>query len=220
MSKRILLLGATGRTGSFALDYALSKGWQIIALVRRPEAITARSENLTVIQGSPLNSADMFKVIPGCDAVVSFLNNNRTSDMPWAKPVSPPNFMADSVRNAVQAMKAHGIRRIAVLSATGAGDSFVHAPFLIRWMVKNTNLGHTYRDHDAQEAVLTASGLDWTAVRAVRLCNSYKPKSLVMSYENSPKPAMMISRDSVARFLIDCLDQPEFVGKAPVISEE
>ena len=59
MVKRILLLGATGRTGRLALEYALAQGLAVTALVRRPEAIGVQSDRLTLIKGSPLNADDV-----------------------------------------------------------------------------------------------------------------------------------------------------------------
>jgi len=219
VTKRILLLGATGRTGGLILDYALSKNLEVVVLARRQDAIRIRSDQLTVINGSPLNLDEVRKSMIGCDAVISALNNNRASDMPWAKPLSPTHLLADSIKNCVIAMKENDVRRIAVLSASGAGESAKYLPFLMRWIVTHTNLAISHRDHDAQEAVLQASGLDWTAARAVALSNNDKHKLLVTSYKNDPKPAWFISRGNVARFLVDCLDQPKFFGKTPVVSE-
>jgi putative NADH-flavin reductase len=40
--KRILLFGATGRTGKQVLKYTLDKGYKVTALVRSPEKITEK----------------------------------------------------------------------------------------------------------------------------------------------------------------------------------
>lgn len=219
MAKRILLLGATGRTGSLALEYALSQGLQVTALVRRPDAVNAKSDGLTVIEGSPLNADDVRNAFAGCDAVVSALNNNRTSDNPWARRVSPSLFMTHSIRNCLKAMQERGKSRIVVLSSIGVNESFDDAVFFMRWLIRNTNLQYTFRDHDAQESELRRSGLDWTAVRAAGLHNGRKLKSLVVSYCNEPKPAWMISRMHTARYMIDCLGDQSTFRKTPTISE-
>lgn len=219
MARRILMLGATGRTGSLALEYALAQGLEVTALVRRPEAVTVQADRLTVVGGSPLNAADVKKALAGCDAVVSALNNNRTSDNPWAKRLSPSLFMTHSIGNCLAAMNEQGVRRIVVLSSVGVNESFGDAVFPMRWLIRNTNLQYTFQDHDAQESELRRSGLEWTAVRAALLTGSTKLKSLVTSYNNEPKPARMISRLHTARYLIDCLDDKTTFGKTPVISE-
>ena len=220
MTKRILLLGATGRTGRLVLDYALAQGLEVTALVRRPAAITVQSDDLSLIEGSPLNVDDMRKALAGCDAVVSALNNNRTSDNPWAKRLSPSLFMTHSIRTCLAVMKEQGMRRIVVLSSVGVNDSFGDAAFFMRWLIRNTNLQYTFQDHDAQESELRRSGIDWTAVRAALLNNGQKPKSLVVSHYNEPKPALMISRQHTARYLIDCLGDKTTFRKSPTISEK
>lgn len=218
MTRRILLLGATGRTGEAALNQALSRRWQVNALVRRPEALQERA-GLTVMAGTPLDPEAVSKAIIGCDAVISVLNNNRTSDSIFARPVSPPSFMTDAIRNTLAAMQLHGVRRIAILSAAGVGDSFKEAPSWFRMMIRHTNLGHTYRDHDSLDALVRASDRDWTLARAVMLGSKPGAREVVASYAGNPRPGMQISRDSVGKFLLDSLDDPGLIGKAPTISE-
>jgi putative NADH-flavin reductase len=219
MIKRILLLGATGRTGSLALEYALAQGLAVTALVRRPEAVGVQSDRLTLIEGTPLSPDDVKKALAGCDAVVSALNNNRTSDNPWAKRLSPSLFMTQSIRTCLAQMREQGMRRIVVLSSVGVNDSFDDALFIMRWLIRNTNLQYTFQDHDAQESELRRSDTDWTAVRAALLSNGKKLKSLVTSYYNEPKPALTISRLHTACYLIDCLQDQTTFRKAPTISE-
>lgn len=40
---KLLLLGATGRTGKLALDYALPLGHEVVALVRDPAKVSVTS---------------------------------------------------------------------------------------------------------------------------------------------------------------------------------
>lgn len=216
--KRILILGATGRTGRLAMDYALRHGYEVNALARDPARITNRSENLKVYEGTPEEMTYVMQAIDGCDAVVSTLNNNRTSDWPWAKQVSPPFFMTRCIKNCVEAMGPLGIKRIVVLSAAGANDSFPSSPLALRLLIRKTNLANVYEDHETSEMVLRDSGLHWTAVRAVGLSNSRSNKAVVESYNNVPRPSMMISRQMVAEYMINSLQDPSMVGKTPVIS--
>jgi len=216
---KLLALGATGRTGRWVLEYALGAGNDVVALARTPEKILARSPKLSVVRGTPENADDVLPAIRGCEAVISTLDNSRTSDLPWARPVSPPLLMTRSIGNALAAMRRSSARRIVVLSALGVGDSFALAPAVVRLLIRWTNLGIGYKDHEAQEALLRESGLDWTCVRAAILTNRRSQGKLIVSYDGRPKPAMTIGRAEVARFMVEILDQPEFFGKAPIISE-
>lgn len=219
MIERILLLGGTGRTGQLVIDEALQRGLQVVALVRRPEALTPTNPHLTVVAGNPSSASDVANAMKGCDAVISALNNNRVSDAPWAKPVSPPGFMAGVMRNVLTAAHAQGVRRVVLMSAAGAGDSLGDMPWIMRWLVRKTNLSHTYRDHDEQEALLMASGLEWTILRPVGLHDGAPRGALVFSVHQQPKSGMRIARRSVARQLVACLDDHASIATAPVLSE-
>jgi uncharacterized protein YbjT (DUF2867 family) len=213
------VLGATGRTGRWVLERALEARHDVVALARNPDKVVARSPKLSIVRGTPESARDVLLAISGCDAVVSTLNNNRASDLPWARPVSPPVLMTRSIGNALAAMRASGARRIVVLSALGVGDSFAQAPAITRLLVRRTHLRVVYEDHEAQEALLRQSGLDWTSVRAAILTNARSVKRLLVSCDGRPKAGMTISRAHVARFMVDILDDAAFFGKAPVISE-
>jgi len=70
--KIVILGGETGKTGALAVEAALAEGNEVIAFVRRPEAVVAR-ERLTVVGGSVEDSSAMAVALVGADAVVSAL---------------------------------------------------------------------------------------------------------------------------------------------------
>jgi uncharacterized protein YbjT (DUF2867 family) len=218
MTHKILLLGATGRTGRHVIDEALAQGHQVVALARRPDVLEPRP-GLTVLAGDPAVGADVQRALVGCSSVISTLNNNRVSDSPFAKPVSPAGFMTGVMRHVVAAMKTQGVKRLAVLSAAGAGDSFAAMPWIFRVLVRKTNLSHTYRDHDEQERVVMGSGLDWTVARPVGLHDGAPKGELLKTQGRDPKPGMRIARRTVARYLVSCLGDPRSAAAAPVLSE-
>lgn len=117
-------------------------------------------------------------------------------------------------------MQANSIRRIVILSATGIGDSFADALWLIRFLIRRSNVGIAYADHDRVDSYIRTTDTDWTLARAVGVSDSEKEKRLIVSYANEPKPVLMISRRQVAKFLIDSLGDQRFFGKSPVISEQ
>ena len=68
---KLLILGATGRTGRLVTEKALSRGHDVTAFVRTP-SLQAR-ERLTIVVGDPRRIEDLSAVLPGHDAVVSCL---------------------------------------------------------------------------------------------------------------------------------------------------
>jgi nucleoside-diphosphate-sugar epimerase len=151
--KRILLLRATGRTGKHILEYALSQGYEVAALVRSLEKISLTSKRLKVVKGTPENQDDVTWAIEGCDAVVSALGVRRSSEAPWAKSLSSPMFLTNSIGNCLEAMKIKGMRHIIVLTGIGTGDSFSYAPAFMRFLIRATRLGGLKKDFDGEEAL-------------------------------------------------------------------
>jgi putative NADH-flavin reductase len=191
----------------------------VTALVRDPAKLTPRA-GLTVIQGTPVNRVDVDGAIDGADAVIVALNSTRRSDTPWAKPVSPPRLMADSVANTTGAMTARGIRRIVVLSAFGVGDSLSTATLPLRWMYTRTNLKYTYADHNLLDAEIRDTDTDWTLLRAAALNNKASTEKVAVTSIHGPKPSFSISRAAVAHFAVDVIDAGTHVREAPIISQK
>lgn len=216
---KIAVLGASGRTGRLVIDQGIARGHEMTALVRKAAQFAPR-DNLSVIEGSPIVAADVERAIADADGVIVTLNNSRTSDLPWARPVSPPNFLESSVRNIAAAMEAtESTSRLVMLSAIGVGDSFPDAPWILRQLIRHTNLAIGYADHNEVDAFLRSTALDWTLVRAVGLSNSQKVGQLIVGTARVPKPAMMISRKMVAQFLLHCMESGEHSRSSPVISQ-
>ena len=77
----------------------------------------------------------------------------------------PTTFRADTARLITSAMRDAGVRRLVVLSASGAHSDGDSAP--VRLLVKPVLgwfLRHHFADMLAMEEVVRASGLDWTIV--------------------------------------------------------
>ena len=213
----LFLLGGSGRTGGHIIEYALHQGHTLTALVREPARLTAR-EGLTIVQGTPLDAAAVDRAMAAADGVIVALNSNRTSDRPWAKPVSPPRLMADSVAHTTAAMTRHKIRRIVIVSAFGVGDSLSREPVLARWAIQHTNLSYTYADHNLVDGEIRATDTDWTLLRPVALDDKPAVGHVAVSDTSGPKPSFFVGRQDVARFAVDVIDPPRYIHQAPIIS--
>lgn len=217
---KILVLGATGRTGKHVVDEALRKGHELVCLVRRPEAIRQRHKQLTVLQGSPERIADLEKALQDCEAVLSVLNISRNSDFPWSRLRTPKTLLSEVMTNLIKLSNQHAIRRVVVCSAWGVSDTKRFLPSWFVWLIEHSNVGFAYRDHERQEEILMKSSLPWTIVRPTGLTNSKRNQNVIQSYNNDPKPNFTISRRSVAKYLVDAINDAALIRKAPVISAD
>lgn len=242
---QIILLGASGRTGSLILLEALKRCHSVTALVRTPPSLDNltsslppdQKANLTIIRGSPLDTSAVANAVHAAAAkanvtsplvVISALNLLRTSDSPWAAPHptdAPPRMMADSMANVLSALKSShsGTAKPKVIhvSALGVGASAANASWLFRTFVNWSNVRFTYEDHENAEAKLrdAADVVDWVAVRPPRLTEGDDGSAPVVWPVE--KGAVAISgkcnRGAVARFCLDAAEGTEWDNKGPII---
>ncbi|ROV97051.1 hypothetical protein VSDG_04195 [Cytospora chrysosperma] len=241
---QILILGATGRTGSLLLLEALRRGHNVTALVRNPSSLdsltsalpAAQKSSLTTVRGSPLNTSDVASAVatatssPGGGklVVLSALNSRRTSESPWAAPHptdSPPRMMADSIANVLSAASHGGSAaekpKVVYVSAIGVGASTANAHWVLRTLLAHSNVKLTYDDHEAAELELkeAGKGVDWVVVRPGRLTegdDGSKPK--VWPAEKGMVGMLAkTSRGTVARFVLDAAEGSEWDGKDPIV---
>lgn len=213
---KILLLGATGRTGKLVLEEALSAKHTIHCIVRKLPI--QQHSGVTYFQGSPDDDAVLQQAIQGCDAIISVLNISRTSDFPWAKLRTPKTFLSDVMTNIIPMAQENNIERIIICSAWGVSETRNHIPTWFKWFIDNSNVSVAYTDHERQENLLRQSELKWTIVRPAGLINTRRNQHVIESHGNHPIPRLTISRLTVARYMVDALLSDKLIGKAPVIS--
>ena len=216
---KILILGATGRTGRLVVEEALKQGYDLNVLVRDKNKMPFSSKSVKVYQGTPARRTDLAAAMQGCDLIISALGIVRASDAPWSKLITAKNFISESIKNAIVEADQQNLKRFIIVSAWGVGETKKEIPFWLRWLINYSNLGPVYAEHEAEEKLLANSNLSWTAVRPVALNDSKKIKTLKVSFNNFPKPSLQISRQSVAKFVIDIVKSDKYDMKSPTISE-
>ncbi len=216
---RILLLGATGRTGKLTLKELLAKGFEVNALVRSPNKISPKN-SLHIIEGSPANEEVLLGALTDCSVVINLLNISRTSDFPWAKLRSPLTLLSDTARRINNSPEAGSIQQYIACSAWGVHETRSEIPTWFRWFIDHSNIGAGYADHERQEDELKKGVIPWTIVRPTFLVNTRNEQLIGTSYDNNPKPKLTISRRSVAKFIVGAIGNETFIRKTPTIFAE
>jgi uncharacterized protein YbjT (DUF2867 family) len=206
---KILVLGATGRTGKCIIEAALAKGHHISAIARNPEKL--KDYDIEITQGTPYNYNMVEKAIRDCDAVINTLNVSRKSDNPWAPLSAPKDMISRSAENALTAMKKSGITRFIALSTIGAGRSWKQTPLILKMVVSLSNLRFAFRDHGRQEKMLETSSMDYTICRAPMLNSDNIEKEVVPTPEGTKPASTKLSRSSAAAFFIRIIEQDEYI---------
>jgi putative NADH-flavin reductase len=205
---RLALMGASGRIGGHLLAWALASGHQVTALARSPQALTAAA-GLTVVAGDATDAAAVAQTVAGADAVLSALGPRGAKS---------PALLADAGRHLVTAMDEAGCRRLVCVSAAGA---FIQADpdtgFLIKAILPRV-LARPFADVRAMEAVIRASDLDWTLVRASRLVNTPLSGRYRVRPDLPPRGGGKISRPDVAHFMAAVLTDGSWLRESPALA--
>lgn len=219
-----LIIGGSGRTGQLIIDEGITRGHQFTALVRKSSSLETR-DNVTTVEGTPLNPADLDKAFTATEsvptAVVVALNARRAGDSPFAAPSpdTPPRLMADSVANSISSMKRYGVHKIVIMSSMGTGSSFAGLNCLMQQLFTKSNMRLQMEDHNAVDAETRKSGVDFVLVRPSMLVEGLASKVKVHPDDGKGSGFMpKITRASVARFMLEALEGDNYVGRAPVIA--
>ena len=202
---KLLILGASGATGRWLVTLAAQAGHDVTALVRPSTAFDAPA-GVRVIRGDVLDPANIATAVENKDAVASCLGIRRASKFPWAPILSPPDFTASVASALIPAMSHAGVRRVVAISAGGVAESITQLTTPVRWMVGAGTIGVAYRDLAEMERLLSASLLDWLAVRPVTLMNG-PPTGRVGKVEKYGLFSI-VRRADVAAWMLGALARP------------
>ncbi|MBT1703238.1 NAD(P)-dependent oxidoreductase [Chryseosolibacter indicus] len=115
---KVAIIGASGFVGTALLKEAVSRGYDITAIVRHPEKITVKDSKLTVKKGDAMDAQNIAELVKGHDAVISTYNAG------WDNPNIYNDFLAGA--QAIQeGTKAAGVKRFLFV---GGGGSLEVAP--------------------------------------------------------------------------------------------
>lgn len=206
---KLAVLGATGLTGAQVVGQALAAGHAVTALVRNPDTVTLRHDQLVVHQGSPVAAADIAACLAGADAVIHCLGIGGLGTG------APTTLVSDSVKAVLAEMTPHGVGRLVCMSNIGTGGS---GSWLVRRVlpVVVRRIRPILEDKERMEAALRASDVEWVAVRMAAITKG--PVKPVRTSADGRGLGMSVTAASAAAFLLARTQGPEFLRETPSLS--
>jgi putative NADH-flavin reductase len=207
---KIIIFGATGRTGKALVEQALAAGHTVTAYVRDASKLSTQHPQLSVVVGT-LNEFDkIVSAVAGQEAVLSALGPVRGGSK---------TVMEDSAKAITAAMKQTGVRRLITVTGAGVsqpGDRPKAFNKLMSFML-NTFAKDVLIDSTNHVDIVRSSNLDWTIVRVPMLTGGERKGQYrvgMVGDNDGPR----ISRADVADFMLKQLTDTSYIGKSPVIS--
>lgn len=208
----IAIIGASAGVGLKCVDIALQRGHAVTTLSRTVDALSAHPQ-LTAMQGSAINPADLKKALAGADAVLVALGTGKST--------KATTLYTDAARALIQAQKELNARiPFIILTGFGAGDSSRYQGRLMK-IIFRLMLKKVYENKTAMEEMIAASNLRWEFVRPGVLTDN--PLTERYRVETEYYPGMKIgsiSRNDVADFMVKQAENPTALGKYLAISNK
>ena len=217
---RILLLGATKGLGKEILKEALSLGFEINCLVRNTKKFPVEQNNIRVFEGDATSSIDLENAVQDSKIIISTLNVMRKNLFPWSNITNDKNTISKSSKNIIEISKRKKVKHLISVSAWGVNESLDQIPIWFKLLIKNSNLKYPYIDHGKSEKLLVNSNLNWTILRPSALVNFLNNHQVKESISLKNKPSLIISRKSLAKFIINIVDKKNYYNKIVTVSKK
>lgn len=208
---KLVIIGASRGIGRELVVQALSAGHEVTACARHPQDIRPVHPRLRKLNGNILDPEAMRAAVAGQDAVVCAIGKKT----PWEP---PPDLFSRGTETLVAAMQSENVRRLVCVTGIGAGESRGHGGLLYDTLFRSVLLKRLYDDKERQEAIVRASGLEWTLVRPGFLTHGPRTREYAAITDLEGVTAGSISRADVAHFILQELTGSRYLHCAPLLT--
>jgi len=212
---KVLVIGATGGSGRAAVAELVRRGHEVTALSRHASTLTG--PGVRGVDGDATDPLVVDTIVPGQDAVVVALG---ITESPLRVRLRGPAGTSMDVRSrgtraVIDAMQRHGVQRLVVQTSYGVGATRRRLDLASR-LVFAALLAPQIADTEIQARELHASGLDWVEVQPVYLTDADADAPYVSASGETRE--RRVSRQAVARVLVDAIERDEHVGRTLSVS--
>ncbi len=230
---RVAILGGSGGIGGHLLTWALESGHEVTALVRDPAALAGKypaaqagtgaaalggksaagragtAGVLTLVGGDATDASTVQATVDGADAVLSALG---------PRGAKTPGLLGTAAVNLATAMEKTGARRVICVSAAGAFISDDPDMGRVIKLILPRVFAKPFADTREMEAVIGATSLDWTMVRASRLTDKPGTGRYRVRPDYTPAGGGKIARADVAHFIAAALTEGSWLRARPALA--
>ena len=215
----VLLIGANRGLGYQVLKELVNKEITVNCLIKRKGLINFESKYLNIFYGDATNISDLKKSIGNSKCIISSINVQRKNIFPWSRLINSKTTISDFAKSSIVASE-NNANRIITISAWGVGDSIGQIPKLFKFLIRFSNLKYPYIDHAVHEKVIEDSNLNWTIIRPTALINEKKYHDVKVYKENEKIRKMIIGRKSLAKFIVNIVNDKTYFNKKIVLSRK
>ena len=208
---KIVIFGATGGIGRHAVRHALEKGYEVVAYVRNPQKMSMEHPRLTITKSVLTDYQAMRDAIRGCDAVVWLVGVSMVRHYEGMPSLEGHKLL-------IKAMEECGVKRLIDYGTPSVKFEQDRRSFITVFpgIAAAILFPKAKREVIGIGDLIRQSGLDWTFVRFLRPTDGTPTGTAKVTFGDN-KINMSITRDDIAKFMIEQVESKEYIHSMPII---
>lgn len=204
----IAILGGTGKVGVHVANQAIQDGYDVRLLVRNPDKVKNNGERVQLVKGDAQNKEDLRSLLKGSRIVINC----------FGQPLKAEPIYSEVTNNLLSIMGEYHINRY--IGVTGA--SLTIQGDMKKWLnslgakVFECIFSKMINDKRKEHNILLHSNSNWTLVRLPFVKEGVEIKRVKENLTDMP--GSIINNGTIAKFLIEQVEDHRYIRKAPFIS--
>lgn len=207
--RKIAIIGGTGKAGRNIATKALENGYQVRMLVRNPKKLAFSDSRIEIVVGNVQNTEDLNKLLENCQIVI-----NTFGQHPKEKPIY--SSVTESILKVMGELQIERYICVTGGSLTLVGDqkSIINSIGAKVFKILYSNM---LKDRNKEWEILNHNQhIKWTLIRLPFVVEGKEKGNIKENLTDMP--GTKITNGDVASFIIDQIDNSNYIRKAPFIS--
>lgn len=208
---KVIIFGATGGIGRFAVKHALKKEYEVVAYVRNSAKMQQTHSNLQIVEGQMTEYEKVKSAMAGCDAVINAIGISM-------KPGFFDIAAVEANAMILRAMKECKIKRYIIWSTPSIPSEQDVKSYItvLPGVMASLFLPKSKKALKKIAYDTLSSGLDWTIVRFMAPQNSVYTGNVKISY-GKERLRFAVSREDIGAFMVDQIENTQYLYSMPII---
>lgn len=207
----VIIFGAAGGIGKYAVKHALAKGYQVTAYLRDKNKLNIADKKLTIVEGEISDYTSVLNALKNQDAVIWCVG------IPLKKKYGKMQSL-EGHRFLIRAMEKAGVKRLVDWGTPSIPFEKDKKSFITVVPGIMAGIALTMAKKEMLEIgkLVQTSGLDWTLVRFMAPKNTPYTGNVKVGFGDA-KMSFAISREDIGSFMVEQIESRQYLYSMPII---
>lgn len=208
---KVIIFGAAGGIGKYAVKHALVKGYQVTAYLRDKSKLHISDKKLRIVEGEISDYASVLNALEDQDAVIWCVG------IPLKRKYEKMQSL-EGHQILVRAMKEAGVKRVVDWGTPSVPFEKDKKSFItvVPGIMAGIALTMAKKEMVEIGKLVQASGLDWTLVRFIAPKDTPYTGSVKAGF-GDVKMSFDISREDIGWFMVEQVESSQYLHSMPII---